>query len=91
MLNLKLEQLSLHIENAAGHEHRINSITQRATELFAERVNEQWRSDRLGYRTLQLGSLVAQPANINLSRMSDEEAADVIARAWLEALALHLT
>ena len=86
MLELKIEQLHLHIENAAGHEHRIQNIVQRATELFSARVSE-----RSGYQSLQLGSLVAQPANINLSEMSDEEAADLIARAWLDALALHLT
>ena len=90
MFNLKIERLNLSIENAGGHEHRIQPIAARASALFAERLEERWTNNSEAHGATPLDSIAAPPLDLHLGGMSDQEAASKIANAWLEALALKL-
>ena len=83
MIDLKIERLRLNIDNAAGHEHRIRPIALRAVALFTQRLDgpggikvsrERWER------------LAAEPVDLQLSVMSNEQAAEGIATAWANAL-----
>ena len=89
MLDLKIERLRIEIAHAAGHEHRIGEITERATALFAEQIEIRYGGAQT-YPDRTLQSVSARPVNLDLSRTSDEQAAHSIADAWLDALALRL-
>ena len=85
MPDLEIGYLKLNIENAAGHEHRVEPIARRAVALLAERLNsfrgrDEWPSERM------LDAVSASPVDLNLNEMSDEQAAARIARAWTGAL-----
>jgi hypothetical protein len=86
MVDLQIECLRLHIDNATGHEHRIEPIALMALALLASDL------DRRGWNTPgESVQHVDTPAvRLDLHRMSDAEAAQAIADAWLEALALKL-
>jgi hypothetical protein len=81
MPELKIEQLQLHIENAAGHEHRIPPITERAMSILAERWSESAAGD-----SQEIENLSVPPIDLNLDSMSDEQAAQAIAGAIFEGL-----
>lgn len=89
MLDLKVECLRIYIANAAGHEHRMHRIASRAALLFGERLGERFGEDASG-APAAVDGLQAQPVDMNLNHMSDEQAARSIADSWLEALALRL-
>ena len=89
MLDLKIDRLQLEINNAAGHEHRIGGIAQRAAALFAEQIDIRYGNGG-SYPSQNMGSVGARPVSLDLSRTGDEHAAQSIARAWLDALALRL-
>jgi hypothetical protein len=83
MYDLKIERLRLNIGNAAGHEHRLEPIALRAVALLAERLD--------GARTIgvnQWDELSAEPIDLQLNMMSDEQAAEGIATAWANALSV---
>ena len=86
MLDLKINLLHLSIENAAGHEHRIQPIAVRAAAILAERLNERWADGGGVPASISIDNLSAPPLNLNLNAVSDEQAAHEIATAWLEAL-----
>jgi len=89
MLDLHIDRLQLNIANAAGHEHRVRPITEHAVALLAERLAE--RVEAAGRPpAAAVESLSAAPLSFDLARMSDAQAAEAIAGAWLEALALKL-
>jgi hypothetical protein len=90
MLDLNIDSLSLNITNAAGHEHRIRPIVTRAAAIFAEKAEGYYAEDPAPYNSKILNSLSAEPVNVNLHSMTDEHAAQSIARSWLQALALKL-
>jgi hypothetical protein len=90
MFGLNIDLLSLSVENAAGHEHRIQPIAARAAALFAERLVDCWRDNRGPPKVAAVDSIAASTVSLNLAGMSDQEAASRIANAWLEALALKL-
>ena len=90
MLDLKIDRLQLEINNAAGHEHRIGPIAQRAAALLAEHIDIQYREGRARLEGNIVG-VTAQPVNVDLNRTSDEQAARTVADAWLDALAMRLT
>lgn len=81
MFDLKIERLRLNIANAAGHEHRIQPIALRAVALLAERLDEPHR-----IAASQWEALNAEPVDLQLNVMSDEQAAEGIASAWANAL-----
>jgi hypothetical protein len=83
MLDVKIDCLRINVENAAGHEHRIRPIAQRAAQIFAGRLGEYVGS----YNTEELR---AASVGLDLGASTDEGAARVIADAWLDALAIKL-
>jgi len=83
MFDLKIERLRLNINNAAGHEHRIRPIALRAVALLAERL--EGPSDLRVSRD-RWDTIAAEPINLQLNVMSDEQAANNIATAWANAL-----
>lgn len=90
MLDLRIEQLHFQIENAAGHEHRIHAIAMRAAALLAERLRERLAASGRSPDSGTIDNLSAPPVGLSLNGMSDGQAANDIATAWLEAVALKL-
>jgi len=87
MTELTIDLLKLNLENGAGHEHRVGPITERAVGLLTEKLGiylESSTSRSALFKTLN------GAADLNLSATSDEQAAQVIADAWLQALILRL-
>jgi hypothetical protein len=89
-LDLNIDSLALRFTNAAGHEHRIRPIVGRAASIFAERTDAYCQANSSVYGDRNLDALNAAPVNLDLGTMSDEHAAQNIARAWLHALTLNL-
>jgi hypothetical protein len=87
MFDLKIEQLRLNIKNAAGHEHRIPPIALRAVTLLASHLDGPSGSGLTALSGRQLNALNAEPIDLELSNVSDEQAAEGIARTWANALA----
>jgi len=83
MFDLKIDRLRLNIDNAAGHEHRLQPIALRAVALLAARLDgpHGFEVSRDRWDTL-----AAQPVDLQLNVMSDEQAAESIASAWSTAL-----
>ncbi len=90
MLDLKIDRLNLNIENATGHEHRIRPITSRAFSILADGLGERWATGQRLPDTKNIERLSVPPINLSLNQMSDEQVANYIANAVLEALALKL-
>jgi hypothetical protein len=90
MPDLQIDQLSLHIENAVGHEHRIQPIAARAAALFAEQLHARWANGGQVPASGSIENVSAPAVSLNLGSMSNEQAAYEIASAWLAALALKL-
>lgn len=90
MLNLNIDSLALTITNAEGHDHRIRSIVARAAAVLPERAEGHFLESRglLGLRTWN--SLPAGSVTVDLRTMSDEQIAQGIADALLQALTLKL-
>ena len=87
-MNLDISVLKLHIENAYGQEHRIQPIALRAATILSERLEQQCGD---GTRLSVSQDTVCAPSLLlDLGRTSDEQGAQAIAAAWLEALAVHL-
>ena len=81
MFDLKIDRLRLNIDNATGHEHRIHPIALRAVALLAERLDGSSKLSRERWDTI-----AADPIDLHLNVMSDEQAAEGIAMAWANAL-----
>jgi len=90
MLDLHIDRLQLNIADGAGHEHRVRPITEHAVALLAERLAERVEAAGQSPTANTIESLSAAPLSFDLARMSDAQAAEAIAGAWLEALALKL-
>ena len=87
MFDLKIERLRLNIDNAAGHEHRIHTIALRAVALLAARLDGPGGiPSGIKVSRDRWATLAAQPIDLQLSVMSDEQAAEGIATAWANAL-----
>jgi hypothetical protein len=89
VMDLKIDRLTLTLDNIPGQEHRAGPIAARAAALFAERLErlaakETFSApDRVSYAD-------APGLNMNLQNMATEQAASVIANAWLDATLLQL-
>ena len=81
MFDLKIDRLRLNIDNAVGHEHRLQPIALRAVALLAARLDGPVDVSRDCWDTL-----AAEPIDLQLNMMSDEQAAESIASAWSNAL-----
>jgi hypothetical protein len=90
MLDLSIDSLALKVTNATGHEHRIRPIAQRAAAIFAERVEVYCGEQASVLGSKNVRDVSAAPVNVDLYTMTDEHAAQTIARSWLEALAIKL-
>lgn len=86
MLDLKIDAMELNIEDAAGHEHRVEPIVLRALGILAERLDAR----PAGQGAQNVADLSAPPVELELHTMSDEQAANAIADVLLETLALKL-
>lgn len=80
MPDLDIANLRLTFRNSAGHEHRIASIAERAMALVAERMEQR----------VATPSRQSAPAQLDLARTGDEQAARIVADMCLKALALRL-
>jgi len=89
MLDLEISQLSISIENAVGHEHRIHPIALRAGQILAQRIEEKYGEDGTA-AAVDRAELTGGDIQLDLSRTSNEQAAQAIAAAWLAAFALHM-
>jgi len=88
-LDFTIDCLRFEINDAAGHEHRVQPIALRAAEILAARLEQQYAG--AGRNSPAAINAVSAPSvNLDLSRTSNEQAANTIARAWLAAVALHL-
>lgn len=88
MLDLNIDSLALRITNAAGHEHRVRPIAARAASIFAERVQTYCEERGDSSEAKHVSNVTGAPANVDLHRMSDEQAAQTIVSSWLDALKL---
>lgn len=89
MLDLYIEHLRLNLEGEAGQEHRVRPIAERAIALLADRLDEYEVAPRTRDRQM-LDQLPVPPVSLHLNGLSNQQAADQLARALLEALALKL-
>ena len=83
MFDLKIERLRLNIDNAVGHEHRLQPIALRAVALLAARLDGR---GELEVSRDRWDTISAEPVDLQLNVMSDEQAAEGIATAWANAL-----
>ena len=90
MLDLRIECLHLNIQNAAGQEHRIQPITLRALDVVAERLQLHLADAWPATAGSDVESVRLVPVSLCLDAMSDEQAANEMAGALVEALALKL-
>jgi hypothetical protein len=90
MVDLTIESLQLQVQNAAGHEHRMHDIAQRAATIFGERLGERYRRADGVPVNLHLDAVTAPVLQLDLNHISDDEAASQVASAWLNAHALRL-
>jgi hypothetical protein len=82
---LLVDTLALRISNAEGHAHRIEPILQRAFDLLGTRLGELDGPARPSQPATDQA-----PPGIDLANQTDDEAAAVVAGAWLHALTLRL-
>jgi hypothetical protein len=84
---LNIGALNLTVQNAMGHEHRIEPIAQRAASVLAKRLRQLATDNAVSHLDARIDSLTAAPVDFNLRSMSNDQAANVIASAWLDAVA----
>jgi hypothetical protein len=79
---LVIDTLAVRIADGGGQSHRIERITLRALERLGERLDDLDARANL--------KVLPASAAIDLATQSDDEAAVVIADAWLNAIALRM-
>ena len=91
MPDVQIGSLSVAIQNASGHEHRVGPIAGRAASIFSARLDRQLQKNGATTRLNSIAVIGATtPRQFNLRLMSDEQAANQIASAWFEAVILQL-
>jgi hypothetical protein len=90
MSSFRINVLGLSIENAGGHEHRVQPIAARAAALFAERLEKRLARRGGAPGAAVLDSVAASSLDLHLGSMSDQDAASTIANVWLEAMTLKV-
>ncbi len=89
MPEVEIETLNVAIWNASGHEHRVGGIAGRAASIFSVRLSRQLEGGTAQPKSIDdVGA--AAPLQFDLRSISDEQAANEIASAWLEAVRLRL-
>jgi hypothetical protein len=85
MADFFIDTLSLRIEGAAGHEHRIEPIARHAAALLASRL--QHGSFPTARSEPSQSAAISGPAQgFDFTTVGDAEAAERIATAWLAAI-----
>jgi hypothetical protein len=88
---LNIGALTMNVQNAIGHEHRLSPIAQHAASIFAAKLQQRAaRPDAPRLTRATIESLNASALHLNLQQMSNEQAAHAVASAWLNAVALRL-
>jgi hypothetical protein len=85
MSEWRIDRVRLRVDNAAGHEHRLEPLARLAAALVAERLARGPASDEPAPPS-GAARLRAPSVRVNLAVMSDRAAARRIASAWLAAL-----
>ncbi len=83
MPELVVGTLALRVTDSSAQSHRIEAITLRALELLGRRIDELDGPHRSAGAT-------GEAPIIDLVNQTDDEAAAIVAGAWLDALALRL-
>jgi len=86
MTDFVIETLSLRIEGAAGHEHRVEPIARGAAILLAARLR-QLEPDAVRASALFGRAIASGVQPLDFARLTDAQAAERIAAAWLGAIA----
>jgi hypothetical protein len=86
MIELNIDRLRLSIEDAGGQQHRLQPIVRSAVASLGNRLRERGASGL----EASVGSLSVPRLALNLDAMTNEQAADAIANACLEVLAMKL-
>jgi hypothetical protein len=84
MIDLSIDRLNVQIIGAAGHEHRVHAISQRAAVLLAQRLDEL-RLDTPASETA-IPAVAAAPVPLDLARKDDETCAFLLADSMLNAV-----
>jgi hypothetical protein len=87
VLDLKIDCLSVKLDGLRGYEDRVAPIAQRAAEILALQVEQRWNKLQ---SSRSMDAVSAAPVTMDVRDASNEEAAQRIAHAWLQALALKL-
>ena len=90
VLDLRIDQLRLQIDAAAGQAYRVGPIAERAMAVLAERLHERLTAADRMPRSGSIDEMRTATVRLDLKTMSDRQAADAIAATLLEALALKL-
>jgi hypothetical protein len=90
MIDLDISVLRLNIENARGHEHRVQLIAVRATEILTARLEEQNKDKDASSAGANAAGATGVALSLDLNRTGNEQAARAIAEAWLDAITLRL-
>ena len=90
MLELNVDRLEIQITGAGGHEQRVREIAARAMERLGELAGERWAVAEQLSATRSIDRLAVTPVDLDIGRMTDEAAAEAIARAILDATTARL-
>ena len=85
MPELVIGSLALRVTDASGQANRVEAITLRALDLLGTRLGEL--DGTVGHRPAARDQT---PSVLDLANQTDDEAAAIVAGAWLDALALRL-
>jgi hypothetical protein len=89
MVDVTIGSLQLQVANASGHEHRMHDIATHAARLVGKRLGERYQTSSGPARALHLDTLTAPALDLDLNTLSNGEAAERIANAWLDTQPLR--
>jgi hypothetical protein len=89
LTELSIDRLTLRIANAAGHEHRVHTITTRAAALIGEELVALGRTLPAD-RSRHIPSLQPGPIGVDLTRTDDETCARLLAASVIDAVRLRV-
>lgn len=89
MIDLSIERLNLQIVNAAGHEHRIQTIAAMAMAMIGEELVELGRS-ATSKETMQVDAMTAEPMSLDMQRTDDAACARAMADSVLTKIRLRV-
>jgi hypothetical protein len=87
-LEVRIGRLGLELDGTAADERRARSIAERAVAVLAERLGE--RRPAGGWAAASIGRLRVRVGTLDLDAEGEEQAADTIASAVVEALVVRL-